>query len=77
MAANQTNKGTAFRRLHRQEGAFVIPNPWDIGTARILASMGFQALATTSAGMAFARTAGRPRLQRTGDHALSGYRQSH
>ena len=54
MVANQTNKGTAFRRLHMQEGAFVIPNPWDIGTARILASMGFQALATTSAGMAFA-----------------------
>lgn len=54
MVANPTNKGTAFRRLHMQEGAFVIPNPWDIGTARILASMGFQALATTSAGMAFA-----------------------
>ena len=54
MVANQTNKGTAFRRLHMQEGAFVIPNPWDIGTARILASMGFQALAKTSAGMAFA-----------------------
>lgn len=54
MVANQTNKGTAFRRLHMQEAAFVIPNPWDIGTARILASMGFQALATTSAGMAFA-----------------------
>jgi 2-methylisocitrate lyase-like PEP mutase family enzyme len=54
MVANQTNKGTVFRRLHMQDGAFVIPNPWDIGTARILASMGFQALATTSAGMAFA-----------------------
>jgi hypothetical protein len=54
MVANQTNKGTAFLRLHMREGAFVIPNPWDIGTARILASMGFQALATTSAGMAFA-----------------------
>ena len=52
MVANQTSKGTAFRRLHMQEGAFVIPNPWDIGTARILAAMGFQALATTSPGMA-------------------------
>ena len=43
-----------FRALHAQDGAFIIPNPWDIGTARILASMGFEALATTSAGMAFA-----------------------
>lgn len=42
-----------FRALHAQPGAFVIPNPWDVGTARILTSMGFQALATTSAGMAF------------------------
>jgi 2-methylisocitrate lyase-like PEP mutase family enzyme len=36
-----------------QESAFIIPNPWDAGTARILASLGFKALATTSAGMAF------------------------
>ena len=43
-----------FRALHEQDSAFIIPNPWDIGTARILASMGFEALATTSAGMAFA-----------------------
>ena len=42
-----------FRALHDGPGAFVIPNPWDVGTARILASMGFKALATTSAGMAF------------------------
>ena len=48
------SKGEAFRALHEQEGAFIIPNPWDIGTARILAAMGFKALATTSAGMAFA-----------------------
>ena len=47
-------KGEAFRALHEQEGAFIVPNPWDVGTARILAAMGFQALATTSAGMAFA-----------------------
>lgn len=45
--------GAAFRRLHEADGIFVIPNPWDIGTARILAAMGFPALATTSAGMAF------------------------
>lgn len=48
------SKGKAFRAFHAQEGAFVIPNPWDIGTARILAAMGYKALATTSAGMAFA-----------------------
>jgi 2-methylisocitrate lyase-like PEP mutase family enzyme len=48
-----TEKGAAFRALHEQPGAFIIPNPWDIGTARILASLSFPALATTSAGMAF------------------------
>ena len=47
------DKGGVFRRLHEQAGAFVIPNPWDVGTARILAALGFPALATTSAGMAF------------------------
>ncbi len=47
------SKGRAFRRLHEEPGTFIIPNPWDVGTARILAAMGFQALATTSAGMAF------------------------
>lgn len=46
--------GLAFRSLHEREGIFVIPNPWDVGSARILAGMGFEALATTSAGMAFA-----------------------
>ncbi|WP_087003035.1 isocitrate lyase/PEP mutase family protein [Rhizobium sullae] len=47
------DKRTAFRKLHEAPGAFIIPNPWDIGTARILAALGFAALATTSAGMAF------------------------
>lgn len=42
-----------FKVLHQGEGAFVIPNPWDAGTARILTQMGFAALATTSAGYAF------------------------
>lgn len=46
-----------FAALHR-EGAFVIPNPWDRGTARVLEALGFAALATTSAGFAFSR--GRP-----------------
>lgn len=45
----------SFRELHAGPGAFVIPNPWDIGTAKLLASMGFEALATTSAGYAFSR----------------------
>lgn len=44
----------AFRRLH-ESGCFVMPNPWDIGTARYLASLGFPALATTSSGFAFSR----------------------
>jgi 2-methylisocitrate lyase-like PEP mutase family enzyme len=48
------SKSGAFRALHEQDGAFIIPNPWDAGTARILATLGFKALATTSAGMAFA-----------------------
>jgi 2-methylisocitrate lyase-like PEP mutase family enzyme len=45
-------KATAFRELHERPGAFVIPNPWDAGTARLLASLGFEALATTSLGLA-------------------------
>lgn len=49
-----SSKGTIFRALHAGPGAFVMPNPWDIGTARILAALGFKALATTSAGLAFA-----------------------
>lgn len=44
----------AFRRLH-QAGSFVIPNPWDIGSARLLAGLDFKALATTSGGFAFSR----------------------
>src|SRR3954468_24342082 len=48
-----SSKGAAFRALHEQRDIFVIPNPWDIGTARILAALGFKALATTSAGFAF------------------------
>jgi 2-methylisocitrate lyase-like PEP mutase family enzyme len=54
----QTEKGLAFRALHQRTGAFLIPNPWDAGTARLLAHLGFEALATTSAGFAF--SLGRP-----------------
>jgi 2-methylisocitrate lyase-like PEP mutase family enzyme len=49
----QVEKGQAFRALHERESAFLIPNPWDAGTARLLAHLGFKALATTSAGYAF------------------------
>jgi 2-methylisocitrate lyase-like PEP mutase family enzyme len=50
---SQTEKAAAFRALHEREGAFIIPNPYDAGTARILEHLGFEALATTSAGFAF------------------------
>ena len=48
----QTGKARIVRALHEREGAFLIPNPWDVGSARILVQMGFEALATTSAGFA-------------------------
>jgi len=50
---SQAEKAADFRALHDRKGAFIIPNPWDAGTARILAHLGFEALATTSAGYAF------------------------
>jgi 2-methylisocitrate lyase-like PEP mutase family enzyme len=49
----QAEKGLTFRALHERDRAFIIPNPWDVGTARLLAGLGFEALATTSAGYAF------------------------
>ena len=51
--STQADKGRAFRALHERAGAFIIPNPWDMGTARLLEGLGFEALATTSAGYAF------------------------
>ena len=65
MAPSQSDKARAFRALHERPGAFVMPNPWDVGTARILAGLGFEALATTSAGLAFALG------RRDGDGAVS------
>jgi 2-methylisocitrate lyase-like PEP mutase family enzyme len=50
---SQDEKGRAFYALHQRDAAFVIPNPWDVGTARLLAQIGFEALATTSGGYAF------------------------
>jgi 2-methylisocitrate lyase-like PEP mutase family enzyme len=55
--ATRHDKGEAFRALHERD-AFVIPNPWDAGSARMFAGLGFKALATTSSGFAF--TLGRP-----------------
>ncbi|HEY6981520.1 isocitrate lyase/phosphoenolpyruvate mutase family protein [Reyranella sp.] len=49
---SQAEKASMFRTLHERRGAFIIPNPWDAGTARILAALGFEALATTSLGVA-------------------------
>ena len=50
--ATYAEKAAAFRALHERPGAFVIPNPWDAGTARLLASLGFEARATMSLGLA-------------------------
>lgn len=51
----QREKAETLRALHQRGRAFIIPNPWDAGTARLLTAMGFEALATTSVGLAFAR----------------------
>jgi 2-methylisocitrate lyase-like PEP mutase family enzyme len=50
---SQSEKARLFRAMHERADAFMIPNPWDVGTARLLADLGFEALATTSAGYAF------------------------
>ena len=52
--ATQQQKGEAFSALHEGE-PFIIPNPWDAGTARVMQALGFEALATTSGGFAFSR----------------------
>ena len=51
----QTEKAQSFRALHERPGIFIMPNPWDAGTAKLFASLGFEALATTSLGFASAR----------------------
>jgi 2-methylisocitrate lyase-like PEP mutase family enzyme len=53
MAPVRYEKVEKFRNLHVRPGAFIIPNPWDVGTARLLTHLGFEALATTSMGYAF------------------------
>ena len=69
MSVTQNEKAVRFRALHQGPGAFVIPNPWDAGSARILAGLGFQALATTSG--ASASALGRRDGQLTRDEALA------
>src|SRR5438270_2778313 len=64
----QSEKAALFRALHDRPNAFIIPNPWDIGSARILAGLGFQALATSSA--ASASAVGRRDGALTRDQAL-------
>ena len=54
----QADRGATFRALHARPGVFIVPNPWDAGTAKILAALGFEALATTSLGLA--NSLGRP-----------------
>lgn len=66
-----TDRCRAFHRLH-ESGCFVIPNPWDVGSARVLARLGFAALATTSSG--FAWSLGRPDNHVTLDEALAHFR---
>ena len=69
MTATQTEKATRFRALHERPGAFIMPNPWDAGSARVLAGLGFQALATSSG--ASAGTLGRRDGQVRRDEALA------
>jgi len=69
MSVRQADKAARFRALHERPGAFVIPNPWDAISARLLAGMGFEALATSSA--ASANTIGRRDGGITREQALS------
>lgn len=69
---SQRARAERFRALHQGPRAFVIPNPWDAGSARILASLGFEALATTSGGAAHA--AGKPDGAASRDETLAAAR---
>lgn len=69
----QSERAVKFKALHERAGAFVIPNPWDAGSARLLAGLGFEALATTSAG--FANSVGRLDGQVARDEVIEHCRQ--
>jgi 2-methylisocitrate lyase-like PEP mutase family enzyme len=70
---SQSEKGRIFRALHERESAFIIPNPWNPGTARLLAHLGFEAMATTSMGYALSlgRLDGSLNRQETLEHAAA------
>src|SRR5947209_17927409 len=68
MSITSNEKADRFRALHEGPGVFIIPNPWDVGSARVLAGLGFQALATSSA--ASAAAIGRRDRDLTRDEAL-------
>jgi 2-methylisocitrate lyase-like PEP mutase family enzyme len=71
--STQSEKAAAFRALHERPQIFIIPNPWDVGSARLLEAMGFAALATTSSG--FASTLGRSDGQVTRDEKMQHCRE--
>ena len=71
-AMTQTEKAASFRALHQRPGAFLLPNPWDAGSARILAGLGFEALATSSG--AAAATIGRRDGKLSREQALASAR---
>ena len=72
MRRRKSRRGTEFRALHEGE-PFVIPNPWDVGSAKVLAGLGFAALATTSSGFAYAlgRHDGGPGLDQVIEHTAA------
>ena len=72
MAKSQAEKAAAFEALHKAPGVFVIPNPWDPGSARTLAGLGFKALTTTSAG--YARSIGFPDYNAGREHVMAHIR---
>jgi len=65
---NQTEKANQFRALH-QSGCFILPNPWDVGSAKLMQGLGFKALASTSAG--FARSTGVDDYNLTRDQVIA------
>ncbi|MEL6299002.1 MAG: isocitrate lyase/phosphoenolpyruvate mutase family protein [Pseudomonadota bacterium] len=66
---SQAEKIATFKALHERDGAFIIPNPYDVGSARMLAGLGFEALATTSSGLAM--TLGRSDMQVSLDEKIA------
>ena len=78
---SQYQKAEVFKALHERDGLFIIPNPWDAGSAKILTGLGFEAFTTTSAGLAYAlgRPDGHPMIGReeTLDNALAIINATH